>query len=501
MTGFDRKKEAKELLDHLLELYDQVVKKGDEYFERYKHKIKRDDFYNSALNLSYYLALRNHDLRQLQSKLAPLGISSLGRLESKTLATLRSVIHSLAAISQEEVQIPFSDDEDFSRGLVKLDKNIQEILGKKSPKRRTLIMATLPTEAAKDIYLVRRLIKAGMNIARINCAHDDPETWRSMIENVRDVAKSENKDIRVMMDIAGPKIRTEWIFTRYKNPKMQVGDQLLMTSDFSKLPLDFEGKTVVGSDIKPIYKVLKPGDPVLIDDGSLECSVVEATGTHALLKVEKVKGNGVRIKAEKGLNFPNSQFEMAIITDKDRGDITFATEHADIIGCSFVRTGEDIQEIQAYLQEICPDKAQEIPLLAKIETVQGVENLAEIIYSAASKNPFAVMIARGDLAVETGYIRLAEVQQEILWVCEAADVPVVWGTEVLANLINTGIPTRAEVTDAAEGATADCVMINKGTYMEEAVSMLDEIFQRMRRHQYKKTPRLRALNIADLDQE
>ena len=107
MIGFDRKKEAKELLDHLLELYDQVVKKGDEYFERYKHEIKREDFYNSALNLSYYLALRNHDLRQLQSKLAPLGISSLGRLESKTLATLRSVIHSLAAICQEEVQIPF----------------------------------------------------------------------------------------------------------------------------------------------------------------------------------------------------------------------------------------------------------------------------------------------------------------------------------------------------------------------------------------------------------
>lgn len=140
-----------------------------------------------------------------------------------------------------------------------------------------------------------------------------------------------------------------------------------------------------------------------------------------------------------------------------------------------------------------------MPLMAKIETEQAVTNLPEIIYTAASKNPFSVMIARGDLAVETGYIRLTEVQQEILWFAEAADVPVVWGTEVLANLIKTGIPSRAEVTDAAEGAGADCVMINKGEYAVEAVTMLDGIFKRMRRHQSKKTPQLRRLEIADLD--
>ena len=189
---------------------------------------------------------------------------------------------------------------------------------------------------------------------------------------------------------------------------------------------------------------------------------------------------------------------MPIVNDKDRSDIAFACQHADIVGCSFVRTAEDIQVIQSVLKDILGPESGGMPILAKIETVKAVNNLAAIIYQAASHNPFALMIARGDLAVETGYIRLAEVQQEILWLAEAADVPVVWGTEVLANLIKTGIPSRAEVTDAAEGARSDCVMINKGQKMVEAVEMLDEIFKRMRRHQYKKTPQLRALNIADL---
>lgn len=106
------------------------------------------------------------------------------------------------------------------------------------------------------------------------------------------------------------------------------------------------------------------------------------------------------------------------------------------------------------------------------------------------------MIARGDLAVEAGFLRLAELQQEILWICEAADVPVVWGTQVLENMVATGIPTRAEVTDAAQGSRSECVMLNKGEYLTESVAFLDEVIKQMHEHEYKKTPKLRALNIA-----
>ncbi len=176
----------------------------------------------------------------------------------------------------------------------------------------------------------------------------------------------------------------------------------------------------------------------------------------------------------------------------------FICENSDIIGCSFVKTPEDIlmclDEITSRLPE---EKRGKMPLMSKIETAKGIKNLPEIIVAASGKNPFSVMIARGDLAVESGYMRLAELQQEILWICEASNTPVVWATQVLDNMARSGIPTRAEVTDAAEGgARAECVMLNKGENIVETVKFLDKLLEKMERNQYKKAARLRALNLA-----
>lgn len=136
-------------------------------------------------------------------------------------------------------------------------------------------------------------------------------------------------------------------------------------------------------------------------------------------------------------------------------------------------------------------------LVAKIENKEAVDNLPDIIVQAASRQPLGIMIARGDLAVEVGYRRLAELQEEIMWICEAAHVPVIWATQVLENLVKTGLPSRAEITDAAMGERAECVMLNKGPYIVEAVTVLTNILQRMEQHQYKKTSQLRALHIAE----
>ena len=112
--------------------------------------------------------------------------------------------------------------------------------------------------------------------------------------------------------------------------------------------------------------------------------------------------------------------------------------------------------------------------------------MPDIIIQAASRQPLGIMIARGDLAVEVGYRRLAELQEEIMWVCESAHIPVIWATQVLENLVKTGLPSRAEITDAAMGERAECVMLNKGPYIVEAVTVLTNILQRMEQHQYKK---------------
>jgi pyruvate kinase len=132
-------------------------------------------------------------------------------------------------------------------------------------------------------------------------------------------------------------------------------------------------------------------------------------------------------------------------------------------------------------------------LVLKIETPEAVANLPDIVVQAAGRQPTAIMIARGDLAVEIGFARLAEMQEEILWIGEAAHVPVIWATQVLEHLVKKGTPSRGEMTDAAMAARAECVMLNKGPYLFKAITELDTLLARMGGHQHKKTPQLRAL--------
>ncbi len=134
--------------------------------------------------------------------------------------------------------------------------------------------------------------------------------------------------------------------------------------------------------------------------------------------------------------------------------------------------------------------------MLKIETRTAFEHLPVILLQAMRSGNVGVMIARGDLAVECGWERLAEVQEEILWVCEAAHVPVIWATQVLENLAKTGAPSRAEITDAAMGERAECVMLNKGPHLVHAVQVLDDILCRMEAHQSKKSARLRRLHLS-----
>lgn len=487
-----------ELLEQMIELRDEIKLEGLKIFSNWESQITRKAFRESAENLSYYLALRNRDITQLQIDLIPWGLSSLGRLESKTLVTLEAVIATLYDVIDEDIEHVHPNPKEFDVGRRRLQKNTKKIFGKKPKNRTTRIMVTMPREAIDDEDFIRELIDEGMNVARINCAHDNEKDWMKMIKNIRSVAEELNKDVRILMDIAGPKIRTDWIYTHLSKPKVSKGDLIRITRDFDKLPVQNDVKVTTGCDLDVIYDQIEVNQSVLFDDGEIESVVKEVTEDEFILEVVKTKSKSVRVKAEKGMNFPNHSFKFDSLSDKDKKDIKFACEHADVIGCSFVNEGRDIELIQNEIDSILGDKASEMSLMAKIETVRAVKNLPEIIFTAASKNPFSIMIARGDLAAESGYIDLAGLQQEIMWISEAGDIPVVWATEVLDTLVNDGIPTRSEVTDAAEGTRADCVMLNKGDYIRDGVQMLNRIIERMEPLQYKKTPILGKLNFTNI---
>jgi len=492
-------KDPKKLLEELVNLRKEVMEEGNETFKRWEPNIERDMFRDSALNLACYLALRRRDIRELQKALMAIGLSSLGRLESRVIHNLDLVISNLSRIIGENTEK--TADSLYTKasmmGMKMLDDNSQQILGDTTDGRYTRIMVTLPTEAGRNYQLIRDLMDEGMDIARINCAHDDETVWSKMVDNIKKAEKELNGQCKILFDIAGPKVRINRILTTLKNPKVGIGDAFFLTgNDILK---EYENMDIIcGCSNPEIIPGLKKGEPVYFDDGEIEGRVEKTTDDGVVVRVKKTLKTSVRLKAEKGLNFPDSAFKLNILTDKDKQDLDFATKHGDIINFSFVKDVDDVKLCQEELEKRAgKENASSIAMMVKIETVQAVQNLSEIIMQGASKNPFSVMIARGDLAVELGYIRLSEIQEELMWICEAASVPVVWATQVLEGLVKSAIPSRAEITDAAMSARAEGVMLNKGEFIRDGVQALDEILKRMQAHQYKKTAKLRPLSIAN----
>jgi pyruvate kinase len=183
--------------------------------------------------------------------------------------------------------------------------------------------------------------------------------------------------------------------------------------------------------------------------------------------------------------------DLPALSAKDLADLDHLVGMVDIISYSFVESGA---HMQALLDQLAERQASHLGVIAKIETARAFRNLPEIMLAAMGRLPFGIMIARGDLAMEVGPERLAEVQEEILWLAEAAHLPVVWATQVLETLAKQGTVSRPELTDAAMGERAECVMLNKGPFIDKALASLDDILTRMQAHQQKKSAQLRALH-------
>lgn len=560
----------------------------------------------SALNLMHYLALRRVDIRSLQRRLTMLGLSSLGRAEPHVLASVDKVLgllHTMAGLPWHALQA--DEPVGARRGPALLERNAKALFGPAPHGRRVRIMVTLPSEAATDAALVHALVAAGMDIARINCAHDDAEAWQAMAAHVRAAALAGDRPVRVLMDLGGPKLRTgpiepgptvlklaprrdvrgvvveparlglcplgtraevpgadavigvaaDWLarlkrggivecvdtrsaLRQFKVASRTAGAALLecrktvylgaqtqlqqrrrerngpltpvgnlpeplarirlQRGDRLRLTADGVGHAAKGPrrpaqvpiTLPEALRALRKGQPVWFDDGRIGAVVSARRGATADLRVTSVRSGGEWLAGDKGVNLPETALDLPALTAKDVADLETVVRIADLVGLSFVQSPDDVRQLR---QRLAALHAGEMGIVLKIETRRGFENLPALLFAALETPAAGVMIARGDLAVECGWERLAEVQEEILWACEAAHVPVVWATQVLETLAKTGRPSRAEITDAAMGERAECVMLNKGPYIEDAIRALDDIVRRMQTHQSKKRPMLRAL--------
>jgi pyruvate kinase len=587
---------------------------------RFAGKIEAVDATNrlSARNLLHYLALRGHDVRQLQERLAPLGLSSLGRAEAHVMATLDAVLRALSALSGRPQDVPTPNHPvGFSEGKTLLTDHARALLRAEPAHRDVSIMVTMPSSAATDYALVRNLVASGMDIMRINCAHDTPEMWGRMVAHLRRAEQELGRRAYVLMDIAGPKLRTgaiapgpavvkwrpkrdvfghitapariwlgpsdsphappdsadaflpvarEWLHrlepgeelsltdargarrslrvldeagdgwwaecgkTAYVTPGLRLrrasgpggegkadavignlppieqsillrqGEILVLTRDLRPghpAVRDQHGRisspATIGCTLPEVFDDVRPGESIWLDDGTIGGVVRRVSSSEMQVEITHAREQGGRLGPDKGINLPDSKLKLPALTPHDIAILPMVATQADMVGYSFVRSAADVAALREQLLKI---GGEHLGIVLKIETRAAVERLPELLLAAMHSPVCGVMIARGDLAVECGYERMAELQEEILCIAEAAHMPVIWATQVLERLAQEGLPSRAEISDAAMGERAECVMLNKGPYIVEAVRALDDILRRMQDHQSKRSARLRRLRLA-----
>jgi len=580
------------------------------------------NFTMSARNLLQYMALRHHDISQLQDTLASMGLSSLGRAEAHVQHSITNVIHLLTSFvcsnfaHMDPEQLVVNSFVSYEDGKRLLEQHTDALFGSPSPFRHTRIMVTMPAEAGENYTLVKELVAGGMEIMRINCAHDDPLVWRNMYENLQKANQELGTHCKVLMDLGGPKLRTGIVspgpkvvkikpqrdvmgnvvqpakvwMTSEETPQappskakavlpmppmwlqqlriddelevkdtrgkrrtfhveMRVGDSFWVTTEETSyittgsvfkiadrktkykgrvgdlpsvdIPINLKaGDTVIvtrdqtpgqGAIVSAAGKVLEParipcslpeiftqvksGESIWFDDGKIGGVINSVEFDQMSVNITHAEPAGSNLASDKGINLPQSDLRLPSLTAQDIMDLEYVVNYTDLIGLSFV---DDPSDVNMLHEELLKRGKPNIPVILKIETRRAFERLPSILLAAMKGFPLGVMIARGDLAVECGYTLLAELQEEILWITEAAHVPVIWATQVLETMAKKGTPTRAEITDAAMSARAECVMLNKGPYILETVHLLDDVLRRMQSHQTKKTSKLQHLEISDV---
>lgn len=480
-----------EAVEVLLQLAQELIKA--EGAQRARITGVHPAFQTSARNFVHYLQLRSEEIRELQEFLHERGLSSLASSESHTLAQLLQVIRWLAPDSD---LTPFLQEPlcDFAEGNKLRRVHARKLLG--SPLRPDLprIMVTFSSDMADDRMKIEELLKAGMTIARINCAHDDETVWLHMIQNLRKSVTKTGRPCKVYMDLAGPKIRTVSVpGGDEEGYELAEGQKLRLVPGKKSSAKQNKKVGYIGVAPAGIIGMLRVGEHVYFDDGKFEAKVTEVEKKEAQVVVTRISAKKPYLKAEKGVNLPDSDLDIPALTDTDRDNLPFICKHADLVGYSFVSSAQDLIHLREELHRI---SERPPAIVLKIERVAAVQNLPDLLLCGMQDEIFGVMIARGDLAVEIGFERLSEIQQEILWICESGHVPVIWATQVLENMTKTGFATRSEITDAAMGAMAECVMLNKGPYVVKSVETLTDILIRLTGHQSKKRYVLRPLSIA-----
>ena len=266
--------------------------------------------------------------------------------------------------------------------------------------------------------------------------------------------------------------------------EVKSGDRLLLYKKYMEgHPATKDRPAGISCSMPEVLNKIQINHKVFIDDGKIASIVKSINDEYIELEIIYPESTTAKIRSDKGLNFPDSNLGISAITSRDIENLKFIVKHASAVGVSFTNDPEDIRSLY---KEILNLGYPDFGIIAKIETHNAIHNLARIILTGLTIPKFGILIARGDLAIEIGFENLSLIQEDILCLCEAAHVPVILATQILETLAKSGLPTRAEITDAARGQRAECVMLNKGKYITEAVKILSTLLKTEQRHNIKK---------------
>jgi pyruvate kinase len=330
----------------------------------------------SAENLVRYLIMRSEDIRSLQDQLHLAGLSSLASSESHILFQLQAIQERLGREYPQEERS--NCDYHYAQEIIR--QRSTQLFGSKSDTSIPFVMVTFDTEFASNSLLVKKLLLEGMNIARINCAHDSPEVWENMIELVRMASDKTGLPCKIYMDLAGPKMRTSVPAAGRKEGRirLETGQEVLLADPDVRFD---PSEPVIGCSEPGIIRQLNAGERVLFDDGLIESCVVSRKDSVAVVKIIRNSSKKLMLKAGKGMNFPDSRLNIPELTEYDRSILPFACRHADLIGYSFVRSTIGILELQD-LPSAFPQRPH---IVLKIETPEAVRYFPALLWRAWPK--------------------------------------------------------------------------------------------------------------------
>lgn len=337
--------------------------------------------------------------------------------------------------------------------------------------RRVKIVATIGPSTSSEEAL-EKAIRSGMNVARLNFSHGSHEEHEKVIKTIRKLSKSLKAPVTILQDLQGPKIRVG----KFKEGKINLEKGEKVTITIKQIVGD---KGLIPSDFQELVESVKVGDRILLDDGLLELKVLKVNQED--LEAEVIYG-GI-LKDRKGMNLPGVNLRVDCLTDKDLEDLKFGLKNkVDVIALSFVRQARDIRRLRELIDEQYP----EARICAKIEMIEAIENLEDIVRLSD-----LVMVARGDLAVEVGQARLPGFQKQIIRLCNQLNKPVITATQMLDSMVENPRPTRAEITDVANAVIdgSDALMLSaetaSGKYPFKCIRTMHEIIREVEERQEK----------------